>query len=165
MDRTKTILKIIEDNPGIHVRGIINETDLKNGVIVHYLEKLEKNGKIRSKKYSRYKRYYSLDIEEKEYNIIRNLRKPTKKEILLFIIVKGNASFKEILTKTQKSPSTISWNLSELVNNGVIEKFVKDQKTSYRIKNVNLIKHTFRKEFSKLLENKKEHSEDIFLAL
>ena len=83
----------------------------------------------------------------------------------MFIIVKGNASFKEILSKTQKSPSTISWNLSELVNNGVIEKFVQDQKTSYRIKNVNLIKHTFRKEFSKLLENKKEHSEDIFLAL
>ena len=89
----------------------------------------------------------------------------TKKAILLFIIVKGNTNFKEILSKIQKSPSTISWNLSELVNNGVIEKFVKNRKTSYRIKNVSLVKHTFRKEFSKLLESKKEHSEDIFLAL
>ena len=84
MDRTKIILKIIQNNPGIHVRGIINETGLKNGVIVHYLDKLEKNGKIKSKKFSRYKRYYSLDIEEEEYDIIRNLRKPTKKSILLF---------------------------------------------------------------------------------
>ena len=165
MDRTKLILEIIQNNPGIHVRGIINETNLENGVIVYYLGKLEKNGKIKSKKFSRYKRYYSLDIEEDEYDIIRNLRKPTKKAILLFIIVKGNTNFKEILSKTQKSPSTISWNLSELVSNGVIEKFVKNRKTSYRIKNVSLIKHTFRKEFSKLLESKKEHSEDIFLAL
>ena len=158
-------MKIIQNNPGIHVRGIINETSLENGVIVYHLEKLEKAGKIKSKKYTRYKRYYSLDIDEDEYDIIRNLRKPTKKEILLFIIVKGNTSFKEILSKTHKSQSTISWNLSELVNNNVIEKYEKNKKRFYRIKNVNLIKRTFRKEFSKLLDNEKEHSEDIFLAL
>jgi len=165
MDRSNIIVKTIQNNPGIHVRGIMNETDLENGVVVHYLEKLEKQGKIKSKKYTRYKRYYSLDIDEEEYDIIRNLRKPTKKEILLFIVVKGSTSFKEIISKTHKSPSTISWNLSELINNNVIEKYDKDRKTFYRIKNMKLLKHTFRKEFSKLLDRKKEHSEDIFLAL
>lgn len=165
MDRISIIAKIIQNNPGIHVRGIMNETELENGVIVHHLEKLEKQGKIKSKKYTRYKRYYSLDIDEDEYDIIRNLRKPTKKEILLFIVVKKNASFKEILSKTHKSPSTVSWNLSELINNNVIEKYEKDRKTFYRVKNMKLLKHTFRKEFSKLLDDKKEHSEDIFLAL
>jgi len=165
LDRISIIAKIIQNNPGIHVRGIMNETELENGVIVHHLEKLEKQGKIKSKKYTRYKRYYSLDIVEDEYDIIRNLRKPTKKEILLFIVVKKNASFKEILSKTHKSPSTVSWNLSELINNNVIEKYEKDRKTFYRVKNMKLLKHTFRKEFSKLLDDKKEHSEDIFLAL
>lgn len=165
MDRVEIISKAIQENPGIHVRGIIRETGMKNGVVAHYLEKLEKDGKVRSKRYSRYKRYYSLDIDEEEYDIIRNLRKPTKKEILFFVIVRGDASFKEILSKTQKSPSTVSWNLSELVNNNVIERFEKDGKALYRIKDVKLVKHTFRKEFSKMLNNKKEHSEDIFLAL
>lgn len=165
MNRQENILKIIQENPGIHVRGMINEIGLENGVLVHYLEKLEKQGKIKSKKYSRYKRYYSLDIDETEYDIIRNLRKTTKKEILLFIVIKGNTSFKEISSKIHKSPSTISWNLSEMINNNVIEKYEKDKKTFYRIKNIQLLKHTFRKEFSKLLDNKKEHSEDIFLAL
>ena len=165
MDRINKILKVIENNPGIHLRGIMNEADLENGVIVHYLEKLEKQGKTKSRKYTRYKRYYSLDIDEEEYDIIRNLRKPTKKEILLYIVVKGNVSFKEVLSKTHKSPSTISWNLSELINNNVIEKFDKNKKTFYRIKNVKLLKRTFRKEFSKILDDKKEHSEDIFLAL
>jgi len=165
LDRINKILKVIENNPGIHLRGIMNEADLENGVIVHYLEKLEKQGKTKSRKYTRYKRYYSLDIDEEEYDIIRNLRKPTKKEILLYIVVKGNVSFKEVLSKTHKSPSTISWNLSELINNNVIEKFDKNKKTFYRIKNVKLLKRTFRKEFSKILDDKKEHSEDIFLAL
>ena len=143
----------------------MNETDLENGIIVHYLEKLEKQGRIKSRKYTRYKRYYSLDIDEEEYDIIRNLRKPTKKEILLYIVVKGSTSFKEISSKIHKSPSTVSWNLSELINNNVIERFEQNGKTFYRIKNIKLLKRTFRKEFSKLLDDKKEHSEDIFLAL
>jgi len=103
LDRANIIVKIIQNNPGIHVRGIMNEASLENGVIVYYLDKLEKQGKIKSKKYTRYKRYYSLDIDEDEYDIIRNLRKPTKKEILLFIVVKGSARFKEILSKIHES--------------------------------------------------------------
>ena len=103
MKRFDLILKIIQNNPGIHIRGIIKETGLENGVVMHYLEKLDKQGKIKSKKYTRYKRYYSLDIDEDEYDIIRNLRKPTKKEILLFIVVKGSARFKEILSKIHES--------------------------------------------------------------
>jgi predicted transcriptional regulator len=144
---------------------MIDLTGLENGVLVHYLEKLEKQGKIRSQKYTRYKRYYSLEIDEEEFDIIRNLRKPTKKRILFAIIVYGNLTFKEITSKIDKSSATISWNLSELIRNGIIEKCNIEGKMCYRIKNMTLLKHTFKKEFSKLLCNKDEHSEDIFLAL
>ncbi len=165
LKRPNLILEIITDNPGIHVRGIIEKAGLENGVVVHYLDKLEKDGRIRSKKYTKYKRYYSLDVDEEEFDIIRNLRKPTKKKILLQIIVEGSTTFKEIASKMDKSPATVSWNLSELIRNEVVEKYKKDGKALYKIKNIGLLKHTFRKEFSKLLDGKKEHSEDIFLAL
>lgn len=165
LDRLNIILQTIQNNPGIHVRGLIDQTGLENGVVTHYLDKLEKEGKIKSKKYSRYRRLYSLDVDEDEFDIIRNLRKPTKKKILFNIIVKGNCSFQDIVSKTDKSSATISWNLSELINNNIVEKYKKDGKVFYKIKNMKLLKHTFQKEFSKLLDNKKEHSEDIFLAL
>ena len=165
MKRTDLILETIKDNPGIHVRGMIEKTNLENGVIVHYLDKLEREGKIKSRKYTRYKRYYSLNIDEEEFDIIRNLRKPTKKKILFYIIVKGNPTFKEIVSNTNKSPATISWNLSELIKNDIIEKSKNNDNLCYKIKNIGLLKHTFRKEFSKLLTTKNEHSEDIFLAL
>jgi len=165
LKRPDLILQTIQNNPGIHIRGLIAETSLENGVIVHYLEKLERQGKIKSKKYTRYRRYYSLDVGEDEFDIIRNLRKPTKKKIIFYIIVKGSPSFKEIVSSTGKSPSTISWNLSELIKNNVIKKYKKDSTVCYKIKNIELLKHTFQKEFSKLLDDKKEHSEDIFLAL
>ena len=162
MNRSELILKTIQENPGIHIRGIIDETGLENGVITHYLDKLENQGKVKSKKFTRYKRHYSLEIEEEEYDIIRNLRKPTKKKILFYIIVQGTPSFREIVSKIDRSPATISWNLSELIKNNVIEKSKKGSKVYYRVKNTKLLKHTFRKEFSKLLNDKKEHSEDIF---
>ncbi len=165
MKRSDLILETIKDNPGIHFCGIINETGLEKGVTEHYLRKLEKEGKIKSKKYTRYHRYFSLDIDEEEFDIIRNLRKPTKKKILFTIIVKGTPTFREIVSKIGKSPATTSWNISELIKNDIIEKITNDKKTYYEIKNMGLLKYTFRKEFSKLLNNKKEHSEDIFLAL
>jgi len=52
-----------------------------------------------------------------------------------------------------------------LIKNNVIVKYKKDGTVHYKIKNTGLLKHTFRKEFSKLLYDKKGHSEDIFLAL
>ena len=163
--RSNALLQTIQSNPGIHLRGLIDDTGLENGVITHHLSKLEKEGKIKSKKYSRYRRYYSLDVEEEEFDIIRNLRKPTKKKIIFIIIVHGSTNFKDIVSRIDKSPSTVSWNLSELISNDVIERYRQDSKTFYKIKNMKLLKRTFQKEFSKLLDEKEEHSEDIFLGL
>ena len=165
MKRSDLILQTILHNPGIHVRSLIEQTGLENGVLTHYLDKLEKDGKIKSKKYSRYKRYFSLEIDEEEYDIIRNLRKPTKKKILFVIMIQSNSTFRKIVSQVKRSPATVSWNLSELIKNDIIEKVNKDKTTYYKIKNIGLLKHTFRKEFSKLLNDKKEHSEDIFLAI
>lgn len=164
-DRSSVILKTIQNNPGIHIRALMNLTKLENGVIVHYLDRLEKQGVVKSQKHARYRRYYSLDVTDSEYAIIRNLRKPTKKKILFQILVEGNPDFKELTFKVKKSPSTLSWNLSELIEEEIIEKCEKDGKQCYRIKDKNLLKQIFKKEFAKLLDEKFEHSEDIFLAL
>ena len=165
LNRKTKILKVIQANPGIHVRGIIKESSFENGVVLHYLRQLEKDGVVRTQKRARYHRYYPVDIEEKEFPVIRNMRKPTKKEILFRIMVEGNPSFKDLTLKIDKSPSTISWNVSELVKEGVVERCKKDGKQCYRVKDKELFKKTFQKEFSKLFNEKLEHSEDIFLAL
>ena len=78
MDRTSQILKIIEENPGIHIRGIIRETKFENGVVQYHLRKLEKQNKVKSEKRTRYKRFYAIDINEEEFPIIENLRKKNK---------------------------------------------------------------------------------------
>ena len=163
--RLKKILKIIQDNPGIHTRGIIKESGLENGVVEHYLHKMEKQGTIKSQKRARYRRYYTAEVYEEEFPVIRNMRKPTKKEILFNIMVQGSPTFKDLTIKLHKSPSTISWNISELIDEGIVEKCKRNGKQCYRIKNWDLFKKTFHKEFKKLFNEKMEHAEDIFLAL
>jgi DNA-binding HxlR family transcriptional regulator len=46
-DRNLQLQEIIEKNPGIQFREIMRSSGLKNGVLSHYLGKLEKNGIIK----------------------------------------------------------------------------------------------------------------------
>ena len=165
MNRQEKILKMIQKIPGIHVRGLINETGLENGVVVHHLRQLEKQGKIKSQKQPKYLRYYPVDISDEEFPVIRNMRKPTKKQVLFQILVEGTPSFQDLTLKINKAPGTISWNLSTLVDEGIVEKCKKDGNQCYRIKDKELFKKIFHKEFSKLFDRNAEHDEDIFLAL
>lgn len=156
---------MIQENPGINLSNLMKKTNLETGVITHYLNQLEQQGIIKSQKASKHRRYYDVDVFEEEYPIIRNIRKPTKKQILFMIIVEGTPTFKKLALKINKAPSTVSWNLSELVNEGVVEKCTQNGKECYRIKDRELFKKTLQKEFSRLFDDHMEHSEDIFLAL
>jgi predicted transcriptional regulator len=165
MTRKEVILNNIQKSPGIHLSDLMKKTGLETGVITHYLKQLEEEGLIKSQKATKHRRYYHVNVLEEEYPIIRNIRKPTKKQILFQIIVEGNPSFKELTLKIDRNPSTLSWNLSELIAEGVVEKCKQNGKDCYRVKNRELLKKTFQKEFSKLFDEKLGHTEDIFLAL
>jgi predicted transcriptional regulator len=165
LNKKAQILDAIQNNPGIHIRGLIRETGFENGVITHHLNKLEKQGIIKSQKLSRHRRYYSTDVPEEEFCIIRNMRKPTKKEAIFSIIVQGSPTFGDLVEKLNKSPSTVSWNVSELVKEGIVEKCKKDGRQCYRIINRKRFSETFHKQFKKLFDEKLEHAEDIYLAL
>ena len=165
MDRTSHILKIIEENPGIHIRGIIKESKFENGVVQYHLKKLENQSKIKFDKRTRYKRYYTVEVDNEEFPIIANLRKKSKQSLLFAILSSTDPHFDDILKKIQKSPSTTSWNISGLVKDGIVEKIQSQGKTIYKIKDRKLLKKTLEKEFSKLFKDSLEHNEDAFLAL
>lgn len=165
MDKDNQILELIQENPGIYVREIVKKTGLANGVVQYHLKKLEKSGRVKIDKRTRYKRYYSADVNEEEFPVIANLRKKTKQKVLFAILNSGDASFDDVLQKIHKSPSTISWNISGLVDDGILEKVTKNGKKVYHVKNKKLLQKTLEKEFSKLFKNSFEHDEDVFLSL
>ena len=57
-ERDVQIKQIIEQNPGIQFREIMRSSGLKNGVLSHYLDKLEKHGIIKVIRGPRQARFY-----------------------------------------------------------------------------------------------------------
>ena len=131
-DRDIKLQQIIEENPGIQFREIMRSSGLKNGVLSHYLGKLEKNGIIKVIRGPRQVRFYSPRITEDESIVIKALRKQTPRDLLLALIENDGLEFSQLVTAVKKSPSTVSLYLSQIVDDDLVEiKFVQLKKRYY----------------------------------
>ena len=133
-DRDLQIQQIIEQNPGIQFREIMRTSGLKNGVLSHYLGKLEKNGIIKVIRGPRQVRFFPPRITEDESIVIKALRKQTPRDLLLALITEDGLEFSQLVKRVKKSPSTVSLYLSQLVEDQLIEIKIVNLKKRYHIK-------------------------------
>jgi len=138
-ERDSQIQQIIEQNPGIQFREIMRSSGLKNGVLSHYLGKLEKNGIIKVIRGPRQARFYPPRITEDESTVIKALRKQTPRDLLLALIKEDGLEFAQLVKEVKKSPSTVSLYLSQIVENGLVEIRLVALKKRYHIKARDLI--------------------------
>ena len=132
-DRASILTEIIYKNPGLHFCEMIRVSGMKNGVLSHYLNKLESAGIIKIQREKKKTRFFSPEISVEETKIIKFLRKETSCKIILSLI-NGEMEFNEIAKKVSKSSPTISQNLSELMKNDLISLKLEDSKKKYYIK-------------------------------
>ncbi|MGH1521813.1 MAG: winged helix-turn-helix transcriptional regulator [Nitrosopumilus sp.] len=132
--RDYQIQQIIEENPGIQFREIMRTSGLKNGVLSHYLGKLEKNGIIKVIRGPRQSRFYPPRITEEESVAIKALRKQTPRDLLLALIKEDGLEFNQLVREVKKSPSTVSLYLSQIVADGLVEIRLVMLKKRYHIK-------------------------------
>ncbi|KAF6247984.1 ArsR family transcriptional regulator [Nitrosopumilus sp. b3] len=138
-DRDSKLQQIIEENPGIQFREIMRSSGLKNGVLSHYLGKLEKNGIIKVIRGPRQARFYPPQITEEESIVIKALRKQTPRDLLLALIKEDGLEFSQLVKEVGKSPSTVSLYLSQIVDDGLVEIKLIHLKKRYYIKAKELI--------------------------
>ncbi|KFM17548.1 ArsR family transcriptional regulator protein [Marine Group I thaumarchaeote SCGC AAA799-P11] len=160
-DRDSQIQRIIERNPGIQFREIMRSSGLKNGVLSHYLDKLEKNGIIKANRGPRQVRFYPPQITEDESIVIKALRKQTPHDLLLALIKEDGLEFSQLVKEVNKSPSTVSLYLSQLVNDGLVEIKYVQLKKRYHIKARDLIDKLIEDYRPSLLEKPTSGFEDI----
>ena len=134
IDRTQKLQELIDNNPGIQFREIMRSTGLKNGVLSHYLKKLESNNVVKVVRGPRQVRYYSPNITEEESIVIKALRKETPRDLLLALIKDDGLEFLQLVKQVKKSPSTVSLYLSQIVADGLVEIKVVELKKRYHIK-------------------------------
>lgn len=114
------ILKYIRDNPGCHLRQIKGELGLAMGTVQYQLDRLEKAGKIRSKRHGLYRYYFSAGVLENEEDILEVLTQETAREILMFIIERVNPTQTEISETIMISSASVNWHIKRLTESRLI---------------------------------------------
>ena len=163
-DRNSQLQQIIEENPGIQFREIMRASGLKNGVLSHYLGKLEKHGIIKVTRGPRQTRFYPPQITEDESTVIKALRKQTPRDLLLALIKEDGLDFSQLVKEVKKSPSTVSLYLSQLVEDELVEIRLVDLKKRYHIKVRDLIDKLIEDYRPNMLEKPTSGFEDIINA-
>lgn len=160
-ERDLQIKQIIEQNPGIQFREIMRSSGLKNGVLSHYLGKLEKNGLVKVIRGPRQARFFPPHISEDESIVIKALRKQTPRDLLLVLIKEDGLEFSQLVKEVKKSPSTVSLYLSQLVDEGLVTVKFSSLKKRYYIKERLLIDKLIEDYRPSLLEKPTSGFEDI----
>ena len=165
IDRDSQIQQIIEQNPGIQFREVMRSSGLKNGVVSHYLRKLEKNGVINVNRGPRQSRFFPLHITEEEAIVIKALRKQTPRDLLLALIMQDGLEFSQLVSEVKKSPSTVSLYLSQLVKDGLIITKGISLKKKYHIKATEIVDKFIEDYRPTAVEKATSGYEDIFNSL
>jgi predicted transcriptional regulator len=165
ISRDSQIQQIIEQSPGIQFREIMRSSGLKNGVVSHYLRKLEKSGVINVYRGPRQSRFYPLHITEEEAIVIKALRKQTPRDLLLALIMQDGLEFSQLVSEVKKSPSTVSLYLSQLVKDGLIITKGISLKKKYHIKATEIVDKFIEDYRPTAVEKATSGYEDIFNSL
>lgn len=135
-NRLTKVLEVIHSNPGIQFRDLMKQTGMKNGVLSHYVNKIESSGMIHVERNPRQTKFFPLHIRDSDQKIISALRKETPKKIILHLMSEGDkgVEFSIIPIKIGKSPSTVSLYLSQLVDDEIISVRLENKRKKYFIK-------------------------------
>jgi biotin operon repressor len=111
------IFSYINDNPGVHYRGVMNGLNLQTGVLTHHLSVLENQQFIKSSNDGMYKRYYPLGA-----NIDPNskLTEPQAR-ILRKIQASPGISQTEIANELDQNRKSVHYHVKRLSDEGLIQ--------------------------------------------
>jgi predicted transcriptional regulator len=164
-DKKSQIIKLVQTNPGIQYSELMRMSGMKNGVLSHHTRKLEQKGAISVQRTPRVTRYYPLGLDKEETLLITNLRQETPRNILIALLEEEPLSFGTITNKVKRSQSTISLNLTQLIQDEIIESNFVNLKRTFKIKNRDLIQKTIGKYRPDIIEQASDRLGDILSSL
>ncbi|MEW6043664.1 MAG: winged helix-turn-helix domain-containing protein [Thermoproteota archaeon] len=162
--RTELIIQLVNENPGIRYSEILRETGLKNGVLSHYISKIEQAGQITVERSPRVARLYPCGMQTQEVVIIKNLRSITSREILLGLLER-DMMFREIVEQVKRSQGTISVVLKNMVADEIIARKFRDGVIIFELNNKSLVSQLASKYKPKLIESAADNVSDILGSL
>ncbi|AEK73543.1 hypothetical protein GQS_08245 [Thermococcus sp. 4557] len=119
MERRNEILETITDKPGITFRELARELELGIGDLQYHLRKLEKEGRVFSRKTGKRRYLFPKGFEEKAQRLLIAISTETRRRILL-LLMEGPKNQKEMARSLGLSQPTVSYHMNELIKLGVV---------------------------------------------
>lgn len=144
LDVRKRIYDVINESPGLHFREVQRRTNLAVGSLQYHLDYLQKHHILKTQAEGKFVRYYTVrgpqvnephDVNQQGQKTMAFLRHESTRKIILFLLKETKANNERIAGELQLSPSTISWHLDKLVENGIITRERQGRKTFFAIVN------------------------------
>ena len=161
LTREERIILEIKNNPGIRFRELKKSMKVTNGVMSYYIQKLEKLGIIFTERKSGVSRLFTDNIDTSDMSIIKFLRTPTPKKIMLVLLKDDKLTFRQITEKIQMSPSTTSFYLKKLVTSNVI-RVLNVANNKYTLENIKQISILIVVYHPSVIDAASENLADIF---
>lgn len=114
------IIHTIEHFPGIRYKELMKIVRLSYGTLSYHLRRMEKEGFIKVDRTNKVTRFYTVNINELEYIVLKLCRNPIRRMIMQYLITHNQATLEEIMQYASRSRSTITWHLKILRKNNLI---------------------------------------------
>ncbi len=139
--RRDQILEFIKKNPGHHFRGIQRSLRVSTGVLQYHLNALIKENDIVARDINGTSCYFpSRSFSEEQFKVFSHLRNRVRNKILRVLLDGKPRAPAELKKEVAVSSPTLSYHLSLMLEDGILERVLGEKGTSYRIRDINIFK-------------------------
>ncbi len=111
----------IREHPGSSARDIQRRLGLGWGETAYHLDRLVRGGAVRRERGGRRDYYFGPELTWEDRKLLQALTSPTQRALLLTISAAPPISFHDLCERVQAGKSTVSFHLSRLVAQGIVE--------------------------------------------
>jgi len=133
LETRRRLYDVVRSFAGCHFREIERGGGLSSGTTKYHLAYLARHGLIQEERTGNNVRYFPREVGTDQKKVLGVLRSRPLRGIVLFIITHANCSPEQITHGVHIAPSTLSWHLRTLTQQGIVKVAVHGKRHRYDI--------------------------------
>ncbi|ELZ47417.1 ArsR family transcriptional regulator [Halorubrum californiense DSM 19288] len=121
-DTRTRIRQHVRDTPGVHFNQVGRDLDIATGQVQYHLRRLVRDDELAVERIGGRAHYFDRSFDPWERRALAFLRRETARGILVRLHADGPKRPKTLADDLDLARSTVSWHVSTLVENGIVEK-------------------------------------------
>ena len=120
LDYRRRIYETVKKYAGAHYREIERKSGLPTGTVRYHLDYLVTYDLLREEREGNNLRYFPKEFKTENVRLLGFLRQESARKIILHVLAHKDCTHEEISQAINLSPSTTTWHLKKLEENGIV---------------------------------------------